>query len=552
MASKRKGFGPVQLATHAGLENWHIDRGRVRGLVPAPALPSGRWSDEQADELHARREEVIEALGTHPGYGAKRGAQMLVEALFDEQVDVWYSDVEDLVERGLLDRVGSYKDFDLYDPRQLSAPTPEMAAALREIIAERTAWLEESLRTREAAGRCGFTVAEFEKAAREAGVAIGRWERWALADVERLADNADLGDDVRAARLLGPDLAAQHLEIRRVDFDHCVQAGWIAPVSSTVRRYGVRRDVEVPLYQVGDLDSMLDLPGIDWEAVRATPPGRPSPLAEFVRLAPTRAARMHALAQQVTERFHVPAWAHYHPGPDRWTLDWLPGEQDGASGPALADVKQFVAAAGLSGGVTLLSEAIATVHWARAMLAPGRAVLVDTETTGIPGHLVEVAAVDCATGDVLLDTLVRPGEPISPGARAVHGITDAEAADAPTLATVLPDLLAATRQRTVLAYNAEFDRQCITLHCHDEGLDPRPLADPATWDCLMENRSGWEGTRQWLPLGGGTHRALGDVRAAHRLLRRLAEPPTWALPAHLRPTVPEQQPADRTPAGRPA
>ena len=34
----------------------------------------------------------------------------------------------------------------------------------------------------------------------------------------------------------------------------------------------------MPLYRTGDLDRLAARPGIDWAAVRATPPGRRSPL----------------------------------------------------------------------------------------------------------------------------------------------------------------------------------------------------------------------------------------------------------------------------------
>lgn len=69
-----------------------------------------------------------------------------------------------------------WKDFTLYDPRVAAEPSPEVAAALREIVTERVAWRESSVTTEAAAGRCGMTVAEFEEAAREAGLQRGQFE----------------------------------------------------------------------------------------------------------------------------------------------------------------------------------------------------------------------------------------------------------------------------------------------------------------------------------------------------------------------------------------
>ena len=98
------------------------------------------------------------------------------------------------------------------------------------------------------------------------------------------------------------------------------------------------------------------------------------------------------------------------------------------------------------------------------------------------GAVVELAVVDAHTGATLLDTLVNPGVPIEPGAQAVHGITDADLAGAPTWADVLPKLLQVTEGRTVLAYNADYDRTVIAADTAragaglDLGTSPSRLA----------------------------------------------------------------------------
>lgn len=539
---KRKGFGPQQLADHVGLQAWQVDRGRARGLVPAPALDSGRWSDEQAEEIAGRRDAIVEALGDHVGYGAKRGGELLKQACgLGDETTLWSCDVEALAERGLLDVVGDFKGWPLYDTRQLTSPADGVGDALQEIVAERTAWLEASLPTREAAARCGWQVAEYEKAAREQDMTAGRFGRWSLLDIERLAGNEELDEDIRGARLLGPEQAAQHLEIRRVDLDYCVEAGWVGPYTHTWIQVGRYKEVKVPLFKAGDLDAMLEIPGIDWEEVRATKPGRPSPLREFAQLGPSRAKMLHAFADQLGERYGVAGWARYHNARDSWTLNWLP---DAAGGPTSEQVRQLLNADPVMAqyDVELLSDPIATVHWARRMLQPGAAVVLDTETTDLPGSIVEVAVVDCASGEVLLDTLVNPPTPISPGATAVHGITDADVVDAPTWETVLPDLLRATEGRTVLAYNEAFDRGCVVDDCQRLGLKAGHLGKRATWDCVMQARSDWEGMRSWLALGGD-HRALGDAQSALGVLHELAEPPEWAVPKHVRQALAGAPPA---------
>ena len=100
------------------------------------------------------------------------------------------------------------------------------------------------------------------------------------------------------------------------------------------------------------------------------------------------------------------------------------------------------------------------------------------------GAVVELAVVDVHTGATLLDTLVNPGVPIEPGAQAVHGITDADLAGAPTWADVLPKLLQVTEGRTVLAYSADYDRTVIAVSAGAGaglGTSPSRLAGAASY-----------------------------------------------------------------------
>src|SRR5664279_4813752 len=64
------------------------------------------------------------------------------------------------------------------------------------------------------------------------------------------------------------------------------------------------------------------------------------------------------------------------------------------------------------------------ITWARTMLKPHHAVVIDCETTDLPGAICEVAVVD-TRGRSLLSTLVNPRRPISAAATRVHNITDA-------------------------------------------------------------------------------------------------------------------------------
>jgi hypothetical protein len=125
------------------------------------------------------------------------------------------------------------------------------------------------------------------------------------------------------------------------------------------------------------------------------------------------------------------------------------------------------------------------VTWARTMLSPGRAVVIDCETTDLPGALIEVAVLD-TTGRILLNTLVNPGSPISAGASRVHHITDQMVAGASGFAEVLDEILRVTTGRRVLAYNAPFDYECLQSDAHRHDRSCEHLDDPDTWGASCE------------------------------------------------------------------
>lgn len=167
-------------------------------------------------------------------------------------------------------------------------------------------------------------------------------------------------------------------------------------------------------------------------------------------------------------------------------------------------------------------------RWARAMLEPGAAVILDTETVDLDtvdhhAPACEVAVIDAYTAEALLNTLIDPKIPISYGAFKHHGISDADVAHAPTWPEVLPEVLRVTAGRKILAYNSDYDFRVICRDSNRYHLDPRHLGDETNWDCVMKRRSEWLGIRRWRPLDGG-HRALGDCLSARDILLTFTTP----------------------------
>lgn len=113
-------------------------------------------------------------------------------------------------------------------------------------------------------------------------------------------------------------------------------------------------------------------------------------------------------------------------------------------------------------------------------------VIFDTETTGLDvtqDRIVSIGAVRMhgriAYPHVTLDRLINPGLPIPAGSVAVHGITDAMVADAPSLSEVHADLTAFLRGCVLVGHNIGFDRALLQAECARAGL---PWVDPPMLD----------------------------------------------------------------------
>ncbi len=165
--------------------------------------------------------------------------------------------------------------------------------------------------------------------------------------------------------------------------------------------------------------------------------------------------------------------------------------------------------------------------WARERLAQRDFVVLDTETTSLHGEICEIAVID-PDGHTLLNSLVLPRRPWimmhRGGAYGIHGISTQELArNAPSWRAVGLALARLVEGKTILTYNATFDRDKVNFENRRIGL---PVL--TEWDCIMEWFAQWYGdwseywkSFKWQPLQGG-HRALGDCQTALARLREMA------------------------------
>ena len=114
--------------------------------------------------------------------------------------------------------------------------------------------------------------------------------------------------------------------------------------------------------------------------------------------------------------------------------------------------------------------------------------VIDFETTGLtPGYdrVVEVSIVRIDPGSkprVVFDTLVNPSRPMA--ATEIHGITDADVAKAPRFQDIAGEVVAATKDCVIAAYNVYFDIKFLNFELSNAGV----AHDPPHF-CLMYLRT---------------------------------------------------------------
>lgn len=113
--------------------------------------------------------------------------------------------------------------------------------------------------------------------------------------------------------------------------------------------------------------------------------------------------------------------------------------------------------------------------------------VIDLETTGLAAgndRVVEVSVVRIDPDQepkLVFDTLINPQRHVS--ATEIHGITDAEVANAPVFREIAGELLAQLNGCVIAAYNAYFDMKFLDFEMQNAGVNHAP-----PYFCLMYMR----------------------------------------------------------------
>lgn len=160
--------------------------------------------------------------------------------------------------------------------------------------------------------------------------------------------------------------------------------------------------------------------------------------------------------------------------------------------------------------------------------------VIDTETCGLQGGIVEVASVDVIAGQIVnpMSDLISPDRPISHQAMAVHKITEAMVRGKPTIEQAISRYHGSPYY---VAHNASFDRRMLP-EMHGEWICTMALSRRLWPGLKYSNQALREALQLEVtpPADLHAHRAMYDCYVTAALLIRIMSFSGWDAPEMIR------------------
>ena len=155
---------------------------------------------------------------------------------------------------------------------------------------------------------------------------------------------------------------------------------------------------------------------------------------------------------------------------------------------------------------------------------------LDVETTGLKpqfgDRICEIALLRWRNGQTLetFHSLVNPERPISPGAFAVNGITEAMVRDAPKFKELALQVLTFLKDTVIVAHNAPFDMSFLNFQLANLGLplprNPVLCTLSLARRCFCFPSNGLGAIARYLGVKvEQEHRAMSDVKTTREIFR---------------------------------
>lgn len=176
--------------------------------------------------------------------------------------------------------------------------------------------------------------------------------------------------------------------------------------------------------------------------------------------------------------------------------------------------------------------------------------VIDTETCGLQGGVVEVASVDVIDGQIVnpMSDLVSPDRPISRQAMAVHRITEAMVMGKPPIEDAISRYHGSA---FYVAHNASFDRRMLP-EMHGEWICTMTLARQLWPGIKYSNQALRHSLKLDItpPTDLHAHRALYDCYVTAALLIRIMDLSGWSADEMRLRSQPAAQRDDVLPFGK--